>query len=102
MNMWSTSRSFESDLVSFCPFEELHANADYCLDSRQVLEGSFVDIKSTGVRDVLREVLEGVICVSLREDRPSVSTSLRVVATSDSYNILRRSIRMSCSPTYLS
>jgi hypothetical protein len=66
---------FRERFGTLLPFEELHANADYCLDSRQVHEGSFVDIKSTGVRDILREVLTGVTCVSLREDKPSVSTS---------------------------
>jgi hypothetical protein len=77
-------------------------NADYCLDSRQVLKGSFVDIKSTDVKDILREILKGVIYISLREDKPSVNTFLRVVAISDSYDILYRSIRMSYSPTCLS
>jgi hypothetical protein len=34
------------------------------------------------LRDILREVLEGVTCVSLREDKPSVRTSLRTVGVS--------------------
>lgn len=34
------------------------------------------------LRDILREVLEGVTCVSLREDKPSVRTFLRTVGVS--------------------
>jgi len=54
------------------------------LDSKQVLEGSYLDIKSTTMRDTLQKVLEGVTCISLREDKPSVSTSLRMIATKGS------------------
>jgi hypothetical protein len=77
-------------------------NTDYCLDSRQVFKGSFVDIKSTDVKDILREILKEVIYISLREDKPSVNIFLRVVAISDSYDILYRSIRISYSPICLS
>ena len=51
------------------------------LDSRQVLEGSYLDIKSTTMRDTLQKVREAVTSISLREDKPSVSTSLRMIAT---------------------
>ena len=51
------------------------------LDNRQEFEGSYLDIKSTTMRDSLQKVLEGVTCISLREDKPSVSTSFK----NDSY-----------------
>jgi hypothetical protein len=64
-----------------------------------VLEGSFVNIKSIAIRDILREVLKGITYISLRENKPSVSTLLRVVLPA-TYNILYRSIRISYSPIY--
>lgn len=38
---------------------------------------TYVDIKSEPLRDVLREVLEGVNTVSLRGDKPEVSILLK-------------------------
>jgi hypothetical protein len=40
------------------------------LKSEEVI--SYVDIKSEGLRDVLREVLRDIKAVSMMEDRPSV------------------------------
>jgi hypothetical protein len=57
------------------------------LDSKQAFEGSYLDIKSTTMRDTLQKVLEGVTCISLREDKPSVNTSLRMIATNGSPDI---------------
>ncbi|EHY60968.1 uncharacterized protein HMPREF1120_08910 [Exophiala dermatitidis NIH/UT8656] len=34
---------------------------------------SFIDVKSTILRDILRDVLDGATSVSLREDRPSIN-----------------------------
>ena len=57
LSVWSELELFDSRCIRVARrkytsviLKEIHANADYCLDSRQVLEGSFVDIKSTGVR----------------------------------------------------
>jgi len=61
-----------------------------------------VDIKSTGVKDVLRKVLKRVIYISLREDKLSVSYLLRVIVINNSYNILYRLIRIFCLLTYFS
>lgn len=57
------------------------------LDSQQVFLGNYLDIKSTTLRDTLRRVLEGVTYISLREDKPSVSTSLRMIATNSPHKI---------------
>jgi hypothetical protein len=57
------------------------------LDSKQAFEGSYLDIKSITMRDTLQKVLEGVTCISLGEDKPSVSTSLRMIATNSSPDI---------------
>jgi hypothetical protein len=57
------------------------------LDSKQVFQGSYLDIKSTTLRDTLQKVLEEVTCISLREDKPSVNTSLRIIATNGSPSI---------------
>lgn len=43
---------------------------------------SFVDIKSEGLRDVLRVVLEGVHGISLREDMPTVFRCLHMAEQS--------------------
>ncbi|KAL6241869.1 hypothetical protein RBB50_011114 [Rhinocladiella similis] len=45
-------------------------------DSRRELLDSFVDIKSPVLRDCLRKVLDGVTCVNLREDKPSVNPDI--------------------------
>lgn len=45
-----------------------------------MLVDSFVDITSTTLRDSPREVLNGVTCVSLREDKPSVRIPLVILS----------------------
>ena len=40
---------------------------------------TFVDIKSEPLRDVLREVLEGVNTVSLRGDKPEVRSIIPIL-----------------------
>ncbi|KAL9616324.1 MAG: hypothetical protein Q9160_008803 [Pyrenula sp. 1 TL-2023] len=40
--------------------------------NKNLPEASFVDVKSTLLRDILRKVLKGVTCISLREDKPAV------------------------------
>lgn len=42
------------------------------IDEANMHYKTFVDIKSEALRDVLREVLEGINTVSLRGDKPEV------------------------------
>jgi hypothetical protein len=53
------------------------------------------------MRDTLQKVLEGVTYISLREDKPSVSTSLRM-ATNGSPDICADQSGSSYSPIYIS
>ena len=46
--------------------------ANLKIDEANMHYKTFVDIKSEALRDVLREVLEGVNTVSLRGDKPEV------------------------------
>ncbi|KAK5263386.1 hypothetical protein LTR96_011203 [Exophiala xenobiotica] len=52
--------------------EEDDEFTEYIAVFRQKFD-SFIDVKSTALRDVLRDVLDGVTCVSLREDKPSIN-----------------------------
>jgi hypothetical protein len=92
INTRSISESFARNSVFLRTRKDLYRNADSYLETKQKLEGSFLNIKSTAVRGILREVLKGVTCVSLREDKPSVSIFLKIKAISGFPNILRRSI----------
>ena len=50
---------------------------DSRIDEANMHYKTYVDIKSEPLRDVLREVLEGVNTVSLRGDKPEVSILLK-------------------------
>jgi hypothetical protein len=45
-----------------------------CADKKTGEPSAFVDIKSTGLRDILRSVLQGVPWSNLKADKPSVTT----------------------------
>jgi hypothetical protein len=47
-------------------------NTNYYLNTFHKHKASFVDLKSTILRDILREVLKKVTYVSLREDKPAI------------------------------
>src|SRR5437773_6866945 len=60
---------YESCLI----FRAYHNNASQDKENKYYTE--YVDVKSEGLQDILREILKDVNRVSLGEDKPSVSRS---------------------------
>jgi hypothetical protein len=82
-------------------FSELtHNNASQDKENKYYTE--YVDVKSEGLQDILREIFKDVNGVSLVEDKPSVSRSFQSLKTSSARpNFSFRFIRLSYSPIYL-
>lgn len=99
MNTSSSLLSSDGNSVSVFKEDDRY-HSDLRTDSRRELLDSFVDIKSPVLRDCLRKVLDGVTCVNLREDKPSVRNHLRTRVASSSAEIFTRSILTFCSPIY--
>ena len=71
----STYLLFASELVS--PLTSIHTSPpdDGGLDKNSMDPTYFVDIKSEGLRNILRTVLRDIHAVNLNEDKPTVQTS---------------------------
>jgi hypothetical protein len=67
----------------------------------QKLKNNFMNVKSITMKDILRKILKEIIYVSLRKNKSSVSTFLRIILLA-THDISHRLIRMSYSPIYLS
>jgi hypothetical protein len=58
---------------SYLIFKFTHIDTSQDKENKYYTE--YVDVKSEGLQDILREILKDVNGVSLREDKPSVSRS---------------------------
>ncbi|KIW36895.1 uncharacterized protein PV06_11009 [Exophiala oligosperma] len=70
---YEIKKSFDTVLEEGDEYTEYIAVFRQKFDSEDTLLDSFIDVKSTTLRDILRDVLDGVTCVSLREDKPSIN-----------------------------
>ena len=72
MNLITTSLSFAHALVSILASIAISA-PDSSLDKETKNQIQYIDIKSSGLRDILRKVLQDVQGICLHEEKPSVS-----------------------------
>lgn len=82
----STSSSSDVNMVRLCTYL-LATSADFEPDDRNMHYKIFIDIKSELLRDVLRQVLQGMPTVSLHGDKPEV-WSFQEILSLTTYAIL--------------
>ena len=80
MNLITTSLSFAHALVSIRA-SVATSTPDSSLDKETKNQIEYIDIKSSGLRDILRKVLQDVQGICLHEEKPSVSLKLQQLNT---------------------
>ena len=73
MILITTSLSFAHALVSIRAAVVATSTPDSSLDKETKNQIEYIDIKSSGLRDILRKVLQDVQGICLHEEKPSVS-----------------------------